>query len=275
MAETKRPLKVFLCHASADKPAVRALYKRLKSDGIDAWLDEESLLPGAYWRDEIPKAIQEADVVIVCLSKNSVTKDGYIQKEIKFALDQADEKIEGTIFLIPAKLEECDVPRRFQNWHWVNLFFDGNELDNIGYSRLFRSLQIRSERLSTFTPSPSVVPSKPNDEERNLPSVLIEDNIQTPPTTISKMPTTETSPVKSARQKTRTPTSNTSKNIRSSTSKKLQKQDTLIYQNEMKESQTQLLPDYYASREVDGSFVFGWVVGIAILVYVITLILSY
>jgi len=35
MPEPKRPLKVFLCHASADKPAVRDLYKRLKADGVD------------------------------------------------------------------------------------------------------------------------------------------------------------------------------------------------------------------------------------------------
>jgi len=41
MLEEKRPLKVFLCHASADKPAVRELYLRLKKDGVDryAWLD--------------------------------------------------------------------------------------------------------------------------------------------------------------------------------------------------------------------------------------------
>lgn len=36
MSETKRPLKVFLCHASADKPKVRELYERLKSEG---WID--------------------------------------------------------------------------------------------------------------------------------------------------------------------------------------------------------------------------------------------
>ena len=32
----KRPLKVFLCHAHADRDAVRALYTRLTNDGVDA-----------------------------------------------------------------------------------------------------------------------------------------------------------------------------------------------------------------------------------------------
>lgn len=44
----KRPLKVFLCHAHADRDAVRGLYTRLTQDGVDrsAWLDKEKLLPG-------------------------------------------------------------------------------------------------------------------------------------------------------------------------------------------------------------------------------------
>ncbi len=40
----KRPLKVFLCHAHADRDLVRALYTRLTHDGVDAWLDKEKLL---------------------------------------------------------------------------------------------------------------------------------------------------------------------------------------------------------------------------------------
>jgi hypothetical protein len=41
----------------------------------------------------------------------------YYKKEIKFALDEAEKQPEGTIFLIPLKLEECDVPERLQRWH--------------------------------------------------------------------------------------------------------------------------------------------------------------
>jgi len=44
----KRKLKVFLCHASQDKPVVRELYQRLLAeDWIEPWLDEEKLLPGS------------------------------------------------------------------------------------------------------------------------------------------------------------------------------------------------------------------------------------
>lgn len=141
MPEPKRPLKVFLCHASADKPAVRNLYQRLVSNGVDAWLDAESLVAGQNWQVEIPKAIRESDVVIVCLSEKSINKEGYVQREIKFALDVADEKPEGTIFVIPARLEECKVPDRLSMYHWVDLFEDD------GYERLMRALQRRADNI--------------------------------------------------------------------------------------------------------------------------------
>src|SRR5258708_3246708 len=99
-----RPLQVFLCHSSGDKSAVRNLYSRLIRDGFDPWLDEEKLLPGQEWAKEIPKAVRDADVVIVCLSSASVSKAGYAQKEISFALDVADEQPDRSIFVIPVKL---------------------------------------------------------------------------------------------------------------------------------------------------------------------------
>jgi len=73
-AAPKRPLKVFLCHAHADRDPVRGLYARLttpalaggaREDGVDAWYDKENLLPGqdfdgldlADWELEIRKAV--------------------------------------------------------------------------------------------------------------------------------------------------------------------------------------------------------------------------
>jgi formylglycine-generating enzyme required for sulfatase activity len=144
-ADSSRALRVFLCHSSADKPAVRELYQRLCADGIDAWLDEENLLPGQDWQREIPRAVRQSDAVIVCLSRGSINKAGYIQKEIKFALDVADEQPEDTIFLIPLKLEECEVPERLSRWQWVN-HFDPN-----GYARLMKALRARAGSLEATT----------------------------------------------------------------------------------------------------------------------------
>ena len=142
-SQENRPLRVFLCHASQDKFTVRELYKRLSTEKwIEPWLDEENLLPGQDWQLEIPKAVRNADVVIVCLSQGSVSKAGYVQKEIKYALDVADEQPEGAIFLIPLKLEECKVPDRLSNRHWVN-YYEEN-----GHSKLLKAFQARAQSLS-------------------------------------------------------------------------------------------------------------------------------
>jgi YVTN family beta-propeller protein len=144
--ESPRRLRLFLCHSSADKPAVREFYRKLREDGFEPWLDEESILPGKEWEQEIGKAVRAADVVLVCLSTRSITQQGYVHKEIKIALDVADLKPEGTIFLIPVKLEECDVPDRLRRWQWVNLF------ENTGYEKLLRALQSLAGALGATIP---------------------------------------------------------------------------------------------------------------------------
>lgn len=141
MTDVKRPLKVFLCHAHDDKAQARELYRYLRKRGLQPWLDAEDLLPGQAWQVEIPKALETSDAIIICLSKDSVDKEGYVQKEIKFALDRALEMPEGRIFLIPARLEECDVPRSLSGYHWVDLFDEG------GYEKLMKSLKVRAVQL--------------------------------------------------------------------------------------------------------------------------------
>lgn len=135
-----RPLRVFLCHASQDKPAVWRLHRYFTQHGVKPWLDQADLLPGEDWEVEIPNAIYSSDVILVCLSKNSVNKEGMVQKEISFALDKALEK-PGKIFIIPVKLEECDVPNRLSRFQWVGLFRDG------GRKRLLMSLNKRVTEL--------------------------------------------------------------------------------------------------------------------------------
>jgi SOS-response transcriptional repressor LexA len=137
-----RKLKVFLAHSKDDKLIVRKYYHRLIANGFDVWLDEEKIIPGQDWDLEIRKAIRSTDVFIVFLSKNSITKEGYIQKEIRIALDIADEKPEGTNFFIPARIEECLVPVRIDRFHWVNLF------EQEGYKKLKDALEFRMNDLN-------------------------------------------------------------------------------------------------------------------------------
>jgi len=149
MTNPDRKLRVFLCHASQDKPVVRELYQQLNAEGwIDPWLDEERLFPGQDWNLEIEKAVEIADAVVVFLSTNSVTKEGYIQKELRKVLDVTDEKPEGTIFIIPLRLDACEPPHRLGRWQYVDYFPSDHE--DSAYLRILDSLKIRAEFKISF-----------------------------------------------------------------------------------------------------------------------------
>jgi hypothetical protein len=146
MPTTDHKLRVFLCHASQDKPIVRGLYQRLLAEGwIDPWLDEEKLLPGQDWDMEIEKAVEASDAVIVCLSDSSVKKEGYIQKELRFALNVALEKPEEAIFIIPLRLDQCFVPRTIRSIQYIDYF--PNDKREKSYKRLFQSLVKRANHI--------------------------------------------------------------------------------------------------------------------------------
>ena len=142
----KRKLRVFLCHASQDKPVVRDLYQRLKSEAwIDPWLDEERLLPGQDWNLEIEKAVESSDAVIVCVSNTSVAKEGYVQKELRQVLNIALEKLEGAIFVLPVKLDDCALPRQLKDKQALNYFPASQQA--AAYDKLKTSLKIRKDHL--------------------------------------------------------------------------------------------------------------------------------
>ncbi|MCI0609601.1 MAG: SUMF1/EgtB/PvdO family nonheme iron enzyme [Anaerolineae bacterium] len=124
---------------------MRELYRYLLRRRIKPWFDEIDLVGGQDWQAEIPKALATSDAIIICLTKNSVDKEGYIQKEIKFALDKALEMPEGRIFLIPVRFEECDVPFSLSRYQWVDLF------DEAGYTRMMKALKFRAAQLERAT----------------------------------------------------------------------------------------------------------------------------
>lgn len=135
-------LRVFICHSKYDKPKAQELHDKLKGDGIDVWMDNERLIGGNDWELEIEKEIKDSHIVLTLFSENSVSQTGYVQKEIEIALDYAKHHPEGDIFLVPVRLDNCEIPfkisKRFQ---WVNLF------EHDGYEKLLRALSEKGKKL--------------------------------------------------------------------------------------------------------------------------------
>jgi hypothetical protein len=56
---------VFLCHNSADKPAVREIASELSKEGIKPWLDVDQIRPGTSWQTVLGEQIENINSAAV------------------------------------------------------------------------------------------------------------------------------------------------------------------------------------------------------------------
>jgi hypothetical protein len=71
---------------------------------------------------------------VVILSTHSILKTGFVQRELRLALDAADERPDGTVYVIPIRLDDTPFPFRLSKLHWVDYREQG------WFERLVRSL---------------------------------------------------------------------------------------------------------------------------------------
>ena len=143
----KSEIQIFLAHAREDKEEVLKLYDRLLIAGYKPWLDKKDLIPGQNWRSVIPRVIEDSQLFIACLSKQSISKRGYIQNEFKLALNQLASLPSDSIYLIPLRLDECEIPDLRQDEYGLNLrdihWLDYWETD--GFDQLERAINYMYE----------------------------------------------------------------------------------------------------------------------------------
>jgi DNA-binding response OmpR family regulator len=126
---------VFLSYAREDVDTVLILYKKLQAARFQPWMDVQDLSAGLRWQDAIESAIRSASFFVACLSENSVSKRGMVQKEVRIALDVWREHLESDVYLIPLRLTACAVPQAISEFQWVDYFEDD------GWERLVRGIR--------------------------------------------------------------------------------------------------------------------------------------
>lgn len=138
--------QIFLSYVREDAKNVCDLHKRLQEAGHRPWMDIYDLLPGELWEPAIKRAIKDSDFVLVCLSKQSITRDGFAQRELNDVLEIWREKVENSVYLIPVRLDECKVPERLRPFQRVDFFKPD------GVSQLLRSIERAVESKDRSTP---------------------------------------------------------------------------------------------------------------------------
>lgn len=109
-------LKVFVSHATEDKPRfVVDFARRLRENGVDAWLDQWEMKPGDSLVDKIyDEGLKEARAVIVVLSKTSVQKP-WVREELNASVVN---RISRGTKLIPVVIDDCEVPESLRSTLW-------------------------------------------------------------------------------------------------------------------------------------------------------------
>jgi hypothetical protein len=139
----------------------------------------------------IDRAIRESSFFIALLSKNSVSKVGYVQKELKIAMDILDQHPASGIFVVPVRLDPCKPEEeRLRHLHWADLFMDyeaclSRLLKVFGSTphspqRQGESTELSGDALDELSP-PKTRTGKPKPEKynlRNQPRNVPEDEFE-------------------------------------------------------------------------------------------------
>lgn len=103
--------RVFISYVRENQQAVERIVSDLRQQGFDVWFDRESLLPGAFWKDEIRTAIHSGGAFIACFSSEyNARAKTYMNEELEIAIEEI--RLRGNSpWFIPVRLSG-DIPDR-------------------------------------------------------------------------------------------------------------------------------------------------------------------
>lgn len=104
MAENSH--SIFISYASPDRERVLPYFNWLEKQGFNVWIDCRRLKAGQNWDFEIKRALDKATFVLMFVSNLSYDRRGYLQRELKLALDKLSEKLIDDIYIIPVLLDD-------------------------------------------------------------------------------------------------------------------------------------------------------------------------
>lgn len=130
--------RVFLSYVRENAPQAERLYDAFAAAGFNPWMDIRKLQPGQNWRRCIERSIATSDFFLPCFSRDALLKRSMFHRELRYALDCSSDMPLDDTFVIPVRLEACDLPRRIESQiQYVDLYPDWDA----GVASLIRALR--------------------------------------------------------------------------------------------------------------------------------------
>jgi hypothetical protein len=121
---------VFLCHNSADKPAVREIALELTKEGIKPWLDVDQIRPGTSWQTTLGEQIEniKSAAILVC----DAGLGPWQNQESQSFLNQFVKRGCPVIpVILPSVKTAPELPWMFTNLHCVDFRTDSLPLERL------------------------------------------------------------------------------------------------------------------------------------------------
>jgi len=131
--DTVRPRSVFLSYVHEDADTIQRIQKDLEQRGIRVWKDTDSIKGSERWRVSIENGIRACDYFMPCFSKQAASPSNYMLTELEKMRSEdwnRQGKRDGNNWIIPVRIEECDIPdfpiaekhRNLRDIQWIDLF---------------------------------------------------------------------------------------------------------------------------------------------------------
>lgn len=103
---------IFMSYSRRELGFVDDLVHKLERENYNVWLDYRALIPGSPWNVQIEKGLNEADTVLLVVSKAALSSE-YVALEWRHFLE-AKQRVILLIF------EAVDLPKELEQFEWVD-----------------------------------------------------------------------------------------------------------------------------------------------------------
>ncbi|MEN2284490.1 toll/interleukin-1 receptor domain-containing protein [Algoriphagus sp. SE2] len=134
--QTNTTPKIFISYHSRDREFVMNLAHALEEKALTVWTRDLHSIAGKRMDRQIEEALEESDIVLFILSRNSV--------DSKDLMDEADISLNNRKLFIPLLIEPCQLPKRLKRIQYIDLHTNRSE----GIANLFRALALKGHNFS-------------------------------------------------------------------------------------------------------------------------------
>ena len=112
----RKALPIFFSYSHADADRVAKFAATLRLAGFPTWIDQDQLLPGQNWFEKVGRAIDNARLAIVFLSRDAVSRPGAFLMETQDMLADRNKQGQDSIKVFVVKLEEVQTPNHLRQY---------------------------------------------------------------------------------------------------------------------------------------------------------------